>query len=73
MTQMTAEKPVPSFVLALGGAALVVAGLWTSLAAETWTDAALFGAAGLALWRFETTGALGSPAQVVLDALAFGL
>src|ERR1700752_2137755 len=51
MMSKTAEKPVPSFILAIGGAALVAAGLWASLQSQSWIGAALFGALGLIAWR----------------------
>ncbi len=73
MMSKTAKSPVPPVVFAIVGAAWVAAGLWASLAFEAWTGAALFGAAGLALWRFETTRSPGSPVQIALDAFAFGI
>jgi hypothetical protein len=73
MNEITAQKPVPVFVLALGGAALVAAALWSSLTLQAWTGAALLGAAGLAAWRFTATGQPGSPVQIIIDAIAFAI
>jgi cyclic beta-1,2-glucan synthetase len=73
MTAMTAREPVPAFFLAFVGAALVAAGLWTSLALQLWIGAAVLGAAGLGAWRFAATGRPGSPVQIIIDAIAFGI
>jgi cyclic beta-1,2-glucan synthetase len=73
MMSKTAKSPVRSLVVAVVGAALVAAGLWASLEREMWTGAALFGALGLVAWRSAAMGSPGSPAQIVLDAFAFGI
>src|SRR5581483_7742450 len=73
MISKTAQKPLPSFAFAAGGAVLVAAGLWTSLALQAWIVAALLGAAGLAGWRYAATRSLGSPIEIALDAAAFAI
>ncbi|HLH48404.1 MAG TPA: glycosyl transferase family 36, partial [Roseiarcus sp.] len=73
MISKTARKPLPSLAFAAGGAVLVAAGLWTSLALQAWIVAALLGAAGLAGWRYAATRSLGSPIEIALDAAAFAI
>ncbi|MGO8834061.1 MAG: GH36-type glycosyl hydrolase domain-containing protein [Roseiarcus sp.] len=57
----------------LAGAVLIACGVWASLSLQSWLLAAIFGAAGLALWRFVLKLQPFSPTHIALDAAAFAI
>jgi len=55
------------------GAVLIACGIWASLSLQSWILAAIFGAAGLALWRVALAAEAFSPTRIALDATAFAI
>ena len=71
MTSVAARNSNLALLLVVAGAALVAVGVGASIQAQSWSLAAISGAAGLALWRAAVSDEPLSPVLLALDALAF--